>query len=136
VIHIFEYLEDKVLLIFSSYTFQPNMFVLQHFQLEVSLFDMFRCLSYVQPISAVGSYFQLCSALKKTTYFKHIQLFSAIYYLFFSFKLSDVSIPMHFQQEMHFLVVVEHITPIINICSFPPTSSSNQYIFLIVSIYQ
>jgi len=62
VIHIFEYLEDNVLLIFSSYTFPPNMFVLQHFQQEVSLFDMFRCLSYFQPISALGSYFQLCSA--------------------------------------------------------------------------
>jgi len=59
------YLEDNVLLICSSYTFPSNMFVLQHFQQEFSLFDMFRCLSYFQPMSAVVSYFQLCSALKK-----------------------------------------------------------------------
>jgi len=41
------------------------MFVLQHFQQEVSFFDMFRCLSYFQPISDVGSYFHLCSAFYK-----------------------------------------------------------------------
>jgi len=47
--------------------------------------------------------------------FRHFQLFisysaifkpfSAILFLLFSFKLSNVSIPTHFQKEMHFLVM-------------------------------
>jgi len=128
VFHIFEYWDDKVVFIFSSYTFPLNIFVLQHFQQEVSLFDMFSCFklcsaiikiifqlisdifSYAFHISAIFSCFQTFSAILFTfqlfsSVFSYFQLFSDIFsdfqqffYLYFSFKLSDVSIPMHFQQ--------------------------------------
>jgi len=112
VIHIFEYLNDNMLPIFSSSTFPLNMFVLQHFQHEVPLFDMFSNFKLYSAYSAVGSYFHQCSSI-----FSYFQTFSAILFIFqlfleifrhffldFSFKLSDVTIPTHVQQEMHFLV--------------------------------
>ena len=124
VIHIFEYLEDTVLLIFSSYTFLPNMFVLQHFQQEVSIFDMFRCLSYVQPIKKL---FQLISDM-----FSYFQTFSVVHFIFQLFSVIHLIFqlfPDIFSYSFHISAISRYVQFFISYFSYFQTFSLIHFIF-------